>query len=156
MCVSPVCVCACASRIIAALFSLLSVLVFTRRSYLMRPHRRSKPRSAPGRSLFSPPEGQIAVLRDSDEAGEREFVKRTTIKCADMAGTSPVLSHHSGKRVLVCQLMILTDKVSSVYEPLRLLSSTSWSLTVELLLTVVAEAACPPSPSDWVSTNILK
>lgn len=116
MCVSQECVCACASRIIGALFSLLSVLVFTRRSYPMRPHRRSKPRSAPGRSLFSPTGGRVAVLRDSDEAGEREFVKRITIKCADMAGTSPVLSDHSGKRLLVCQLVVLTDEVSFICE----------------------------------------
>lgn len=48
--------------------------------------------------------------RDSDGAGEREFVKRVTIKCADMAGAGPILSDHSGKRLLVCQLVVLTDE----------------------------------------------
>lgn len=91
----------CASFIIHAMFSLLSVFVFTCSSYLKWPRRRSNPQRASHLSLS---EGQIVspslsrpAPTDTGKAGKETFVKRFPTACKDGAETSPALSAYTGR-----------------------------------------------------------
>lgn len=124
----------CASFIIHAVFSLLSVFVFTCSSYLKWPRRRSNPQCALHLSLS---EGQIvspSVSRpaptDTGKAGNETSVKRFTTACKNGAEMSPALSAYSGKSSgLVSRWVVMDTNVRSAR------SSACSSCSLKLLLT---------------------